>query len=233
MPAPRHLVRSSFGLLALATGLCAAEPVRRVDVYVQPYYAAARQPDGHPQVQVGNAYDALLASNDRADIVKVRNLIEAAPDGVSPMTMMVLAIRLYDVGLRDDAVFWFYVAKDRYVSLIGVVDQNALGSAPDAVRAFAVLAGPVINGYAFCDMDKQLAASDKAWQWVAAHPYMTAFLPTLPAKPGDRSGNLKKAVEGLKKAADDARAQVGDPAFLKDFQARRAARGAEADYCWK
>ena len=30
------------------------------------------------------------------------------------MTMMVLAIRLYDVGLRDDAVFWFYAAKDRY-----------------------------------------------------------------------------------------------------------------------
>jgi hypothetical protein len=29
------------------------------------------------------------------------------------MTMMVLAIRLYDAGLRDDAVFWFYVAKDR------------------------------------------------------------------------------------------------------------------------
>ena len=53
------------------------------------------------------------------------------------MTLMVLAIRLYDVGPRDDAVFWFYAAKDRYISLLGAIDENALGSAPDAVRSFA------------------------------------------------------------------------------------------------
>ena len=38
---------------------------------------------------------------------------------------MVLAIRFYDVGLRDDAVFWFYAAKDRYLTLDEVVDVAA------------------------------------------------------------------------------------------------------------
>ena len=192
---PRLSVRlAALALAALAAGLAAAEPVRRVEIYVQPYYASATQPDGHPQVHVGDAFDALLASNDPADIRKARDLVQAKPDFVSPMTLMVLAIRLYDVGLRDDAVFWFYVAKDRYVSLLGVVDEDALGGAPDAVRAFASLAGPVINSYAFCDVDRQLATNDKAWQWVAAHPYLTAFSPQLSARPGDRAANLAKGV---------------------------------------
>jgi len=38
-------------------------------------------------------------------------MIVARPEAVTPMTMMVLAIRLYDVGLRDDAVFWFYASR--------------------------------------------------------------------------------------------------------------------------
>ena len=46
----------------------------------------------------------------------------AKPKLVTPMTMMVLAIRFYDVGLRDDAVFWFYVAKDRYIVMSEVLD---------------------------------------------------------------------------------------------------------------
>ena len=230
MPPLHRLV---LALLALAAGHAAAEPVRRVEIYVQPYYVSATKTGERPQVHVGDAFDALLSSNDQADIVKVRDLVRSDPDFVSPMTLMVLAIRLYDVGLRDDAVFWFYVAKDRYISLLGVVDENALGSAPDAVRSFATLAGPVVNSYAFCDVDKQLAANDKAWQWVAAHPYMTAFSPALPAKPGDRAANLTKATEGLKASADKARAQLSDPAFQKDFQARREAKGVPADFCWK
>lgn len=38
------------------------------------------------------------------------------------MAMMVLAIRLYDVGLRDEAVFWFYAAKERYIVMSEVLN---------------------------------------------------------------------------------------------------------------
>ena len=54
----------------------AAEPVRQIGIYVQPYHEAAREPGGTPRVAVGRPFAGL--------------------------------------GLRDDSVFWFYAAKDRY-----------------------------------------------------------------------------------------------------------------------
>jgi hypothetical protein len=139
--------------------LCAfaAEPVKRIDIYVQPYYQAAKTPSGRPKVAVGKTFDRLLGSNQQKDILTARDLIVAKPSLVTPMTLMVLAVRLYDVGLRDESVFWFYAAKDRYVTLSGVVDVagSSLSGVEDAVASFATLAGPVINGYAFCDLAKQ------------------------------------------------------------------------------
>ena len=42
-------------------------------------------------------------------------------------------------------------------------------------RSFATLAGPVINGYAFCDLAKQKGLHAKAVEWVAANPYEVMF----------------------------------------------------------
>jgi hypothetical protein len=51
------------------------------------------------------------------------------------MTMMVLAIRLYDIGERDEAVFWFYAAKARTIVLLEVLDmpQSGLAQGEDTV----------------------------------------------------------------------------------------------------
>ena len=157
----------------------AAEPVRQIGIYVRPFYEAARGPGERPRVAVGSQYNDLLASSRREDILAARDLILAKPALVTPMTMMVLAIRLYDVGLRDDAVFWFYVAKDRYIVLSEVLNVKTpqLAQADDAVRNFATLAGPVINGYAFCDLARQKAANAKAVEWVEANPYEVMFRP--------------------------------------------------------
>jgi len=144
-------------LLAIPCGAFAAEPVRQVGITVQPFYESARTPGAQPQVRVGKQYDALLSSSRREDIFAARDLIVASPKLVTPMTLMVLAIRLYDVGLRDEAVFWFYAAKDRFIVMSDVLDVKTpqLAQADQAVRNFATLAGPVINGYAFCDLAKQ------------------------------------------------------------------------------
>jgi hypothetical protein len=85
----------------------AAEPVRHIGIYVQPFYESGRTPDERPRVAVGAQFNDLLSSNKREDILAARDRILSAPGLVTPMTMMVLAIRLYDVGLRDDSVFWF------------------------------------------------------------------------------------------------------------------------------
>ena len=54
----------------------AAEPVRRIAVYVQPYYEAARTPDGKPRVAVGQTYDGLLSSNKKEDILAAKERVE-------------------------------------------------------------------------------------------------------------------------------------------------------------
>ena len=157
----------AVALVAAIVPASAAEPVRQIGIYVTPFYEAARTPGGRPQVSVGKQYNDLLSSNRREDILAARDLIVARPGVVTPMTMMVLAIRLYDVGLRDEAVFWFYIAKERYIVMSEVlnVKTQALAQADDAVRSFATLAGPVLNGYAFCDLAKQSSMRRRSRGW--------------------------------------------------------------------
>jgi hypothetical protein len=195
--------------LSIATILCslaahqpalAAESVRRIEIYVQPYYEATRSPNTPPRVLVGRIFDDLLASMKKEDIIKARDMIETDPRVVTPMTMMVLAIRLYDMGLRDDAVFWFYAAKARYTTLEDVIDVRTSGliAPSEAVKSFAVLAGPVINGYAFCDRAKQYATNMKAIAWAEAHPYSVLLMTQLTGREGDRAANLKKVDQRAK-----------------------------------
>lgn len=65
--------RTLLAIAGAAASLCvaaaqAAEPVRHVAIYVQPYYEAAREPGGTPRVAVGRSFDHLLSSNKREDI---------------------------------------------------------------------------------------------------------------------------------------------------------------------
>jgi hypothetical protein len=64
------LVVSLFAWPAIA-----AEPIRQVGVYVQPFYEAAREPGGKPRVSVGKQYNDLLSSNRREDILAARDSI--------------------------------------------------------------------------------------------------------------------------------------------------------------
>ena len=222
-------------LLTFSPAAFAAKPVRRIDVYVTPFYQSARTPDGQPQVAVGKQFNDLLASNRREDILVARDLITAKPDLVTPMTLMVLAIRFYDVGLRDDAVFWFYVAKDRTIVMSDVLDTRSqlLAEADAAVKAFATLAGPAINGYAFCDFAKQKEAHAKAVAWVEANPYQVMFMDRAPALPGDRADNHKRALAAAKERAAKERAYFEDAKNATEFTATRQRNDTDSKYCWK
>ena len=177
-----------------------------------------------------------LASTKREDILAVRDKIVADPKLVTPMTLMVLAIRFYDVGLRDDAVFWFYAAKDRFITLADVVDvqTGGLAQADDAVRSFSILAGPFINGYAFCDIENQKAIRLKALEWVEKNPYDVIFMERLPAKAhGDRRAALRRAVEDVKSSAAKERAYLSEAANVAKIRADRAKNGMDEKFCWK
>jgi hypothetical protein len=230
-----------FSLLAAAALLClssapfAAEPVRAISIYVEPYYSSARTPGEQPHVAVGKTYDGLLGSNRREDIIAARDLVAAKPALVTPMTMMVLAIRLYDVGERDEAVFWFYVAKERAIVMEEVLDMQSRGlaQADEAVRSFAALAGPVINGYAFCDLAKQQAQHAKAIAWVEQNPYGVMFMDKLPVKPGNRAVNHSRALANAKERAAKERAYFDDAKNRDAFYATRKRNEADAKFCWK
>ena len=224
--------------LALASALAYAagdEPIRRIDVYVSPYSAAASEAGGTPQVSVGGApFDQLLASNRREDILAARDRIQAEPEAITPMTLMVLAIRLYDVGERDDAVFWFYVAKHRYTTLAYSADVNApaLEAADSAMSAFNSLAGPYINSYAFCDVKKQQAANQRAYEWVRDHPYAALYHEKLPRLPGDPQANIQKGLDAIAKGIADEKALVADPKAMAELQQRRKKNNVDAQFCW-
>ncbi len=204
-------------------------------IHVAPYYAAAATADGAPQVNVGASFSGLLASPDRDDILAARDKLLSAPSLVTPMTMMVLAIRLYDMGLRDDAVFWFYAAKDRTITLVDVIDIRAAGlaSVPDAVGAFATLAGPVINGYAFCDVANQQAIRARTLAWLAANPYGAIMIERIPAKPGDRAANLARSIAGIRAGAAKESAYLADPGNRAKLAATRAKNRMDETFCWK
>jgi hypothetical protein len=213
----------------------AAEPVRRISVYVQPFYDASHAPGERPQVSVGQQYNELLSSNRPENILAVRDLIVAKPGVVTPMVMMVLAIRFYDVGLRDDAVFWFYVAKERYIVMSEVLDVNsaALAQADNAVSSFATLAGPVINGYAFCDLARQKELHAKAVEWVAANPYEVMFMARAPGLPGDRAENARRALANAKERAVKESAYFDDAKARAAYYATRKRNEADVKFCWK
>ena len=224
-----------IGLFVLPYPAVAVEPVRYIGIYVEPYYRAAETPDGKPQVAVGEPFDGLLASNRSEDVLEARDLILVHPQLITPMTMMVLAIRLYDLGFRDDAVFRFYVAKDRYVVMSEVLDVKSgpLAQAGDAVLSFSALAGPVINGYAFCDLAKQAELHSKAVDWVENNPYQVMFTERLPALPGNRSENLNRALANARERAAKERAYFADSKEREAYDAIRKANQADVKFCWK
>lgn len=227
------IVIAAFALLGAPAQ--AAEPVKQIGIYVEPFYRAARTPGEAPQVKVGSRYDALLMSSRREDILKARDAMLADVKTVTPMALMTLAVRLYDVGERDEAVFWFYAAKDRMMILTEVAAPGAkeLAQALDAVKNFSTLAGPVINGYAFCDLQNQQAIRARALDWVAANPYQVMFMTQLWARGPDREA---LAAAGLKLARDNAekeRGYFGNEVNRRSFYALRAQNEADAKFCWK
>ncbi len=213
----------------------AADPVKRIRIEVTPYYQAARIPDDPPLIAVATRLDRLLASNRQDDILRARDEIARDPGRITPMTLMVLAIRLYDAGLRDDAVFWFYAAKNRYYMLSRVADMKSpeLASIAAAMEAFVRLAGPAINGYAFCDIERQREIALKATDWTARHPYEAILMQEVPAQAGDRKQNYQKGLADLLANVKRERDYLAVPANANKLRAMRGQNDADARYCWK
>jgi len=223
--------------LALAQAASApgsVAPVVQLHVDVPPYYIAGATYGTPPSVAVDPQFDKLLASAKRADIQKAVVAIAAKPDLVKPDTLIVLAMRLYDVGLRDDAVFWYYVGRDRFLTMAQVLDMRSiqLTRSAETTESFLRAAGPAMDGYAYCSLAHQAEQEDRAIAWVAAHPWRILGYTELPAIADDRNAALAAAVNHLRDASRKKKALLADPKTLADLEDARQRNHAHERYCW-
>lgn len=137
----------------LASPALAGDP-GRVDGYVTPYYNSAG-----PVIRVGE-YSAGLATNNPQQFVATIQRMKKHWTNLNFTELYVAAIRLYDLGYRNEATYWFYTAQYKGRLFAMVADQKKLGGMGDpgfelyrAQEAFFAVVGPSINGYAFGDLD--------------------------------------------------------------------------------
>lgn len=140
--------------LAPATFAQAVSDPARIDVYVTPYYNSKG-----PKIDVGPFSKGLAAESESEFVATIAKMKQTWNNLRFP-EIYVAAIRLYDLGFRNEATYWFYSAQYRSRLFSILVDQEKMGSmgAPafelvQAGNAFQQLTGPNINGYGFSDID--------------------------------------------------------------------------------
>ena len=220
--------------LCLSIGSAAANDgkVRSVDIYVTPYYSANA---GKAEfVKVYDKIDDLLKSGKVEDFKKAEKIVQDAPQMVSPITLFVLSARAYDLGLRDDAVFWFYNAKNRAILLRGVIDMEGekFTDMVAAIGAFMKLVGDVVNPYAFCDIKKQQEIADKALEWTKKNAYEAMFSPEFSSPHEDRKAALAKGIEKLESRNKKEKDYFLDKDNLAKFKAMRKQNGTDEKFCF-
>ena len=207
------------------------EKITSIDIYVSPFYSAK---EGKPEyVHVYEPIDDLLMKNDVPSLKKAIKIIEDAPDMVAPTTLMTVAARAYDLGLKDDAVFWFYAGKNRFLTFARVIDikDEMFRETESANAAFLQLVGNVVNPYAFCDLAKQRDAAARARDWVKDHPYKAIFSDKFPSMASDRKAALKEVIEKFKADQQKQKQYFADPKNRADYIAERKKYRTDERFC--
>jgi hypothetical protein len=143
-------------LLLLLAGLCSCGrsggDEGRMPINVTPYYDFRG-----PQIAVGK-YSEALAATSVPDLRATAAAMKADWLALRPEAMYVAAIRLYDLGLRDESAYWFYSAQYRgrlFEALVDTSQAESVGQQAFELRqaysAFFQLSGQFINSYAFGD----------------------------------------------------------------------------------
>ena len=150
----------------------------RIAAYVTPYYDSSG-----PKVRVGR-FSAGLESNDGRTVVATILQMKKSWNALSFPQLYAGAIRLYDLGYRDESVYWFYTAQYRYRQFAMLADRSKLGSMGDpgfelyhAGQAFFELVGPSINGYAFGHPDRLAATVERVQRENHVVPDLYAVYP--------------------------------------------------------
>jgi hypothetical protein len=199
--------------------LGATEPVSdasHINVYVTPYYNSKG-----PSVSIGR-FSSGLASTKEDEFLGTIARMRKDWDQLTFPELYVAAIRLYDLGYRKEAVYWFYSAQYRGRQFGILLDQSKMGSIGSpgfellhAQNAFFQLVGPYINGYAFGDMDGLVKVVARVQQEGRRIPDLQTTYPgvTFRSKSEWESANtdladgMSKLISTLKEKKDDIKRQ--------------------------
>jgi CRISPR/Cas system-associated endoribonuclease Cas2 len=208
-------------------------PIKFAGFYVEPYYSGPTKEGESPlKVAVAQEYDGLLSSTKKADILSVRDKVQSNHQMLTPMTLFVLSARLYDVGEREEAVFWYYNALYRARAVSALLDKQILSSVNMANHSFMELLGPVINGYAFCDINNQMALEKKSLNWSKQNTYKVLLQKDIPSPHTDRNKALQefetKYISHVQKSLSHLEKIENRKALIEE----RKQNKADIKYCW-
>ena len=211
---------SAFVALNLASfALKAAQPEinpSHIDVYVTPYYNSKG-----PEVSVGR-FSSGLASAKESDFLTTIAEMKKNWDRLTFPELYVGAIRLYDLGYRKEAVYWFYSAQYRGRQFGVLLDQTKMGSIGSpgfellhAQNAFYQLVGPYINGYAFEDTDGLAKIVERVQKEGRRIPDLQAAYPNVtfksksewPSANADLANAMNQLISMLKEKKDEIKRQ--------------------------
>lgn len=134
---------------------CGGGGNNKIDIYVTPLYNSTPL-----QISVGKYSEKLMSESPRK-MLQLADEIKSNIDEVDAVTLYVLSIRLYNLGKKDEAVYWFYTAQFRARILFSMAIGLSPSGAPAALGSFRELAGKWINGYAFGYPDKLIATLEQ------------------------------------------------------------------------
>src|SRR5437667_11658071 len=199
--------------------LKAAQPVSNpshIDVYVTPYYNSKG-----PSISVGG-FSSGLASAKEDEFLATIARMKKDWDQLTFPELYVAAIRLYDLGYRKEAVYWFYTAQYRGRQFGILLDQSKMGSIGSpgfellqAQNAFFQLVGPYINGYAFGDTDGLVKVVERVQQEGRKIPDLQTTYPNVAFRNKsewesantDLADGMGRLISTLKEKKDDIRRQ--------------------------
>jgi hypothetical protein len=187
-----------------------------IDVYVTPYYDSKG-----PAVKVGRFSSGLASAKEDAFLTTIAEM-KKDWDRLTFPEVYVGAIRLYDLGYRKEAVYWFYSAQYRGRQFGVLLDQSKVGSMGSpgfellhAQNAFYQLVGAYINGYAFGDIDGLVKIVERVQEEGRRIPDLQAAYPGVtfrnksewPSANADLADGMNQLISMLKEKKDEIKRQ--------------------------
>lgn len=195
--------------------------------YVTPFYDSKG-----PTVNIGK-FSKELAAADKQSIKATVATMKREMAALPAISMFVAAARLYELGYRDESLYWFYMAQYRARLFKALLEPSKIGGMgsptfelESAHNAFQQTLGEYVNGYAGCDQAKWLAALNQAQAENKTVPSLGKLYPAVAFIPAASwNGENAKINSGLTKLAEYIKAN------WPEMQTTRKENGLDKEFC--